>query len=163
MLSKDWQPARNILVGLFNGEVYKLLLLGWDGLRSLNWVASFFRWMQFMQRASNYLKSHWKSAVTLERLKNTLTSTDRKQQWDYRLMFHVCNTLCRKRKLEGRWAGTFIARLPHLGNTSTNRVEGARADLKKNLKTSSSFYLAFKTLDQFYNIKVYILCFFTCI
>lgn len=60
----------------------------------------------------------------------------------------------RRPRTKEKWVGHCISDLKHLGNTSTNRVEGAHGETKKALRASSSLFLAFKDLDEFYNLKV---------
>lgn len=61
------------------------------------------------------------------------------------------------RKLEFRekWVGRDIAYVTHFGNNSTNRVEGAHANLKKAIQTSSgNLYSVFEQIDEHYRLKV---------
>jgi hypothetical protein len=58
----------------------------------------------------------------------------------------------RKLKKEDKLVGKHVGKLLHLANTTTNRVEGMHADIKRNLK-ASSFAISFSVIDKWYREK----------
>jgi hypothetical protein len=61
----------------------------------------------------------------------------------------------RKLTMKEKWVGAYTNLLPHLGNTSTNRVEGAHAALKSILLHSGGgIDTAFDSIDKWYRKMV---------
>ena len=61
----------------------------------------------------------------------------------------------RKLKVREKWVGRDIACIKHFGNNSTNRVEGAHANLKNSIQSSSgNLFSVFEQIDEHYRLKV---------
>ena len=61
----------------------------------------------------------------------------------------------RKLKIREKWVGRDIAYIKHFGNNSTNRVEGAHANLKNPIQSSRGNLLSvFEQIDEHYRLKV---------
>ena len=69
---------------------------------------------------------------------------------------YVKLSINRKLKACEKWVARDIASIKHFGNNSTNRVEGARANLKNSIQSSSSnLFSVFEQVDEHYRLKVY--------
>lgn len=57
--------------------------------------------------------------------------------------------------MKEKWVGYYTAKVKHYGTTTTNRVEGIHADVKRALlSTTTKLALTFEQIDKYYKQKV---------